>query len=220
VIDIQSICFYGINNSANSNQLDLFGFVQEQKAHDIVYDYFLLISLPAQINSDVVILKHKLNSRIPINGYNLFSVPHITLIKTYERSDSDDCIVKRTERALALQGTFKVDIQGVDFFKSASKRHIILKVERTTEIQQIHAKLREEFDGGSSGKNFNPHITIGKGISLNNFEKVAQSLNEFDYKNSFSSSYITLLRRTIHKGMSNRIVVSKYNEIRKVHLIT
>lgn len=205
--------------SANSNQLDMFGFVREQKAQVIVYDYFLLISLPAQINSDVVFLKHKLNSRIPINGVNLFSVPHITLIKTYERSDSDDVIVKRAERALALQGSFKMDIQGVDFFQSASKRHIILKVERTIEIQRIHTELRREFDAGSSGKNFNPHITIARGISLNNFEKVVQSLNEFDYKNSFSSSYITLLRRTIHKDMSNRIVASKYSEIHKVRLI-
>ena len=67
--------------NASANQLSLFSEVKKEgPVLDTVHQYFLIISPPNEIKSKVKSLKYKLHRAGGLSDYNLFSVPHISLM--------------------------------------------------------------------------------------------------------------------------------------------
>lgn len=184
------------------NQLSLFGFESELKIVSsfdrnpiVAYEYFLLISPSASIKQEVKALKNKLNEKIGMSNENVNSVPHISLLLLRENSNLDTFITEKVKHAAASFDGFNILINGAHKFEHPYTADLVLKVE-SDEINKLQTSLCHAFNLRAP-KSFVPHITIGRGIPKNKFEKIGTDFSDFDLREDFLCSSVTVLKRKV-----------------------
>ncbi|MCE3279704.1 MAG: hypothetical protein K0S44_1895 [Bacteroidetes bacterium] len=182
-------------------QLKLFGFepilnvINAEPVSVLSYEYFLLITPSAGIKQQIKDLKGKLNERIGISKENLNSVPHISLALFREKSNRDNYIIEKAKEAAAAFNDFEILINGARTFDHTYTRDLVLNVE-SIEIKKLQKTLLHTFNLKAPEK-FIPHINIAKGITKNKFGQIETAFHEFDLRDGFICSSITILKREI-----------------------
>jgi 2'-5' RNA ligase len=184
-------------------QLNLFGY--EPSAKEIakatrvksMYEYFMLISPDYRVKQYVYDLKKKLHNKIGLSNENLSSVPHLSLILLGRKTMQDSYIVENVRKTLKEQEVFNIEISKAGTFEHIKTNDIILNVENPEPVKQIYYNLANQFVPGMAYSGFTPHIIIGRNIPKKDFEKVASSLDEFNYQAQFTCKSITVLRREV-----------------------
>ena len=132
---------------------------------------------------------------INLQDFNLRSAPHISLLKL-QIAVNDDEVIARVAKALTVLHAFGISLKKAGYFKHGNTNDIILTLCDPRPVQQVFDCLRKEFEPRKSGK-IVPHLTIGRRIPSQEFEKVGGLLHTFDYTGSFSCASVVVLRENV-----------------------
>ncbi len=196
------------------DQYDLFEGTSE--ARRIIHEYLGVISTPLPITNLVIDQKEKADSMIGPHSVSRYSKPHLTLTHFSLRTDLENHVMERASRILANERPVLIKINGIGFFESGSKRHVVNHIEKSKPIERIYDLLNKNFPF-SSNKKFNPHITVAKSLSPFEFQKVQPYLPEFNFVASYTAYDVVILRREI-EFLRNQTVVTNYVPIYSVPL--
>lgn len=202
-------------------QLKLFGFEPELKIVSsfdrnpiVAFEYLFLISPGAKVKQQVKELKQKLHDKIGLAEENLLSVPHISLLLLRENSNRDLYIIEKANEALANIDDLNILVKGMHVFEHTYTADLVLKIENN--ISELQASLSRAFQMRVP-KSFIPHITLGRGIPKNRFEKLGPELREFDLREDFLCSSISILKRKV-EITANETKRSAYQKIHEARL--
>lgn len=177
-------------------QLDLFSVES--------YEYFFLIQPDKITDREVRLYKRIVNSSIYLSYENLWSVAHLSLFKWRVNYSVDAFIIEKLTKALEGIGGFMIKLDGLEIFHHRSeKRSLVLKVKNPESIQIVSKILEKEFKFRE--RSSSPHITIVRSIPVKEFDKLGNSLNQFDYKGEFLCNKITILKKQV--GQDKHYVV-------------
>ena len=174
-----------------NNQLSLF----EEATSSKFFEYFFIIPPDDKTTNHVKFLKRKLNKTISLSSENLFSKAHISLFKIHAKNSNDNHIINTTNEALQNNEKFRIKIKGIDIFNHSTSKSLVLQIENIDSITEIYKTLLYSFN--IPFHQINPHITIARSISVQEFIIINQSLNEFNYTGEFTCERVRVLKRTI-----------------------
>jgi 2'-5' RNA ligase len=170
-----------------------------------MHEYFFLIQPDPKTEKEVKLYKRIVNSSIHLSKENLWSAPHLSLFKWTVNCSMDDFIICKTDKALKDIAGFKVQLDGVGVYSHGNiKKSLVLKIKNPEPIRSVNKSLVHAFNFRS--RKISPHITIVSSIPVTDFNKLAYSLNQFNYKGEFLCNKITILKK-IHGENKNYIVL-------------
>jgi 2'-5' RNA ligase len=158
-------------------------------------------------------LKQKLHVKIGLSNENLTSVPHISLLTLRENSNRDNFIIEKTKELVTAFSDFTILVNGAHKIEQTYTADLILRIENEV-IHEIQTSLCRSFNFRTP-KNFVPHLTIGRGIPKNKFEKIGSDLSDFDLREDFLCNNITILKRKVEISAreTKRSVYTKICEV-------
>jgi 2'-5' RNA ligase len=174
-----------------NKQLSLF----KETISPAFFEYFFIIPPDDETANHVKFLKRKLDKTINLSSENLFSKAHISLFNRQSKNSTDNYIINTTTKALHNKEKFGVKIKGINIFDHSTSKSLVLQIENIDSITEIHRTLLHSFN--IPFHQINPHITIARSVSVQEFIKINQSLNEFNYTGEFACERIRILKRTI-----------------------
>ncbi|WP_256012340.1 2'-5' RNA ligase family protein [Desertivirga xinjiangensis] len=182
--------------SAINNQLALFDTQN--------YEFNILISPTYRIKNYVYNFKQQINERIGLDAKNLYSVPHISLFKM-ESVDNEDYILENFKQALLYSKRFKVELNGVGFFKHGeSKKSVFLNIVNPEPIVHIYKRLLSAFR--LKERPFMPRLTVVKAIANSKMNKIEYDLSKYNYHDNFFCTKVTVLKKPINDDPDTKYV--------------
>lgn len=185
---------------------------KENTSLDALYQYFLVIAPPDDIKNKVRGLKHKLHDVSELSDYNLFSVPHISLINFHTIRPVNERFIEAVQNVFLRNRTFEVELSGYDFFLHGNTSYTIyVKIKDTDPITNLHNELSMLL--GLPIHSFTPHLAVARTISRLSFEKGYSTVAKNTIDEKFICNNVTILERKIQNG-----VVSDYKVLKEVKL--
>lgn len=175
-----------------NKQLSLFGITPTSKS----YEYFFIISPDNKTKIKVKFLKERLNKTINLSSDNLFSKAHISLFKLRSKNNIDNYIINEVNEALQKKRRFKIKIQGQGILDHGNvSKSLVLHLENLESIKEINKILLASFN--IPHHKISPHITIARAIPIQDFIKIAPTIDEYNYEGEFICKSIKILKRVI-----------------------
>ena len=163
-----------------------------------IYDYFILISPPQQINHDVKNFKHELTSHIgPYNAAK--SHAHISLLRFHCIAEQEDNLIRQLESWGRHQSKIQIQLDHFNHFDYSRTLFIdIANKEPLLKLQdQLWWHLKLNMKGIDLAKpTFDPHLTIGKKLSSHQFPFAIEGFAGKQYRKNFFCTHLTLLKRS------------------------
>lgn len=206
--------YHQLKQYQGKEQLSLFPEPkQENTSLDALYQYFLVIAPPDDIKDKVRGLKHKLHDVSELSDYNLFSVPHISLINFHTIRPVNERFIEAVQNVFVRNQAFEVELNGYDFFLHGNSSYTIyVKIKDTEPIMNLHNELSMLL--GLPIRSFTPHLTVARTISRLSFEKGYSTVTKNVFDEQFICNSVTILERKIQNG-----VVSDYRLLKEVDII-
>ncbi|MGV3631564.1 MAG: 2'-5' RNA ligase family protein [Bacteroidota bacterium] len=175
-------------------------------------EYLFLVSPPDQIQQDILQIKGKIHSRIPLSPKNLKSKAHISLVEFPQMNRTEMQIVEKSGKLFKNMQPFELRLEGFGFFHHGrDKRTVYLQVKDSGPIRHVYTSLVEELK--LKNEKFTPHLTVAKSIRTTDLEKIEDDLLNYDYSAEFICGKITLLKKE-----SNDDFESDYQLVAEFHL--
>lgn len=199
------------NSSAQQAQLSLFSEAKkESHVLDTVHQYFFIISPPEAIKSKVKSLKYKLHKAVGLSDYNLYSVPHISLMSFHTMRPVNERFFAALQQLFSDNNTFDVDLNGFEYFEHGEESNTIyVKIENSNQIVKVYNELHRLL--GLSVRSFVPHLTVARTMSRVRFNKSYEMIKQHSFTEKFSCNHVTILERKLQHG-----VVSNYRILREI----
>lgn len=163
-----------------------------------IYDYFILISPPQQINHDVKNFKRELAHRIgPYGATN--SLAHISLLRFLCSTEQEDKLIRQLESWGSHQSKIQIQLDRFNHFDYSRTLFIdIANKEPLLHLQrQLWWHLKLNVKGVDLAKStFDPHLTIGKKLSSHQFPFAIEEFAGKQYEKNFFCTHLTLLKRS------------------------
>lgn len=172
---------------------------------EIKAEYLLVLSPDGTVKLKANELKRIYNLRYGCS-FSEGLTPHITLLNFVVSEKVSEAIINRIENATQSIKPFEVKIDGFDRFPSHT---IYLKISSREEVLNIINELFDNLDGYLPKSAFcsEPHLTIAKKMSANQFEQAWLDWQNEKYTSSFLGNEMILLKRVLVEG-------SKYEAIK------
>ncbi|WP_283093157.1 2'-5' RNA ligase family protein [Chitinophaga hostae] len=156
--------------------------------------YFIIISPCDRIKKIVEFFKILLDKIIPLSKINLYSKPHISLMK-FSSTDDDEQVIRKVKDALSSSQNFEVELNGSDIFQHGDlSTTLFLKISNPTPIEALYQLLLTADLAPVYRKKITPHLTIARTIP-NDIFAGRVDLSKFDYYDSFLCKHITILKQ-------------------------
>lgn len=199
--------------SAGNSQLSLFPEVKkETPAMDAVHQYFFIIPLPDEVKNKVKLLKHQLNTAVGLSDYNLYSVPHISLLSFHTMRPVNERFIQAIQELFSKNNPFRIKLSGFEHFEhGVSTNTLYAKIEDSDQIKNLYYELNLLL--GFRVRSFIPHLTIARNIPRANFEKSFSMAKQYALDEGFNCDQVTILERKLQHG-----VVSKYQVLKEISL--
>lgn len=199
--------------SAGNSQLSLFPEAKkETPAMDAVHQYFFIIPLPDAVKNKVKLLKHQLNTAIGLSDYNLYSVPHISLLSFHTMRPVNERFIQAIQELFSRNNPFRVKLSGFAHFEHGlNSNTLYAKIEDSDQIKNLYYELNLLL--GFRVRSFVPHLTIARSIPRANFEKSFTMAKQYSLEEEFNCDQVTILERKLQHG-----VVSKYQVLKEISL--
>lgn len=159
---------------------------------------YLVLALPyAEINEEVKSFKRDFYKECgSYSGQN--SCAHIRLISFFQRDDREERIVDAVKKLSSNIQGFEVFLNGFDLDHKSRELYIdVLNKESLSDVyHMLRMKLFEEFVSLSFlNPRYEPHMSIGKGLSPIQFIRAAELYKPKAYTNNFRVTRLHVLKR-------------------------
>ena len=197
--------------NASANQLSLFSEVKKEgPVLDTVHQYFLIISPPNEIKSKVKSLKYKLHRAVGLSDYNLFSVPHISLMSFHTMRPVNERFFQALQQLFSKNHSFEIDLNGFYYFEHGNESNTIyVKIENSFQIVKVYHELHTLL--GLRVREYVPHLTVARTVSRNRFHKSYDLIKQHHFSEKFTCNQVTVLERKLQHG-----VVSNYRIVKEI----
>ena len=162
------------------------------------YEYNLLISPPRKVIDKVFSFKKLLNDIVQISKRDLYSTPHISLLKLLY-TDSDRLIIFLLKQALRHSKKFQIELNGVGRFDNKTSNTIYVNIANPEPVISIHETLMSTF--GCRRQKLIPHLTIARGILNSDVDKLRYTIPH--YQEHFCCNTITILKKPVGNIQEN-----------------
>ncbi|WP_259070266.1 2'-5' RNA ligase family protein [Mucilaginibacter sp. X4EP1] len=162
-------------------------------------DYLIILSPPDEVSEQVKRLKY--SSSTVIGEYDsLFSKAHIS-IQPWMRKKPEwvTPLIPKLQRDLQNLPPITLNIDGFAYFDQQETATIYAKLVSTPATKAWFKSLRKYFNTPS----FEPHITVARSISKDNFNKLWPYFNGRPWQQEFKVDRLTILCRE-HIGYQQR----------------
>lgn len=146
---------------------------------------FVIISPSESILQDVFYLKKSIRELLGHTFESEFSKAHVSLLK-YRDPHIDNELYRINSRLSALK-PFTLYIKDFDILHHGNNRSICLNVINKNPVRELAEVL--------TGREIQPHITVAKNLSPDDFNKVWSAIKRITYSNRFRCDHITVLKR-------------------------
>jgi len=155
-----------------------------------VFEYLFLIPLNG-IHREVTELKDHLFHLVGGNYPGYKSTPHITLFNIASSSQMD-LVLERLN--VTWMPPFQIKVKGFDYYEHGQKsRSIYLNIEKKQTIVYLQSWLSDFFLLRKHA--FDPHITIGRTLPVNTFEKVWSDIRSMRFERAMNCNKLIILKR-------------------------
>jgi 2'-5' RNA ligase len=166
----------------------------------IIYEYLAIISPEQTVTADIQAMKQSCKTNYGWKS-EAGTKPHLTLFSYLGNAASESILIKDFEQITTQTPTINIRLSGFDCFAGQSYT-IYVKIEEDPDLSGLLSNLKKVLGHWlKGGKNpaYRPstkaHLTIAKGISKHDFEKVWAAWKNKNYQASFKADRMLLLRR-------------------------
>ncbi|MEQ9375224.1 MAG: 2'-5' RNA ligase family protein [Imperialibacter sp.] len=159
-----------------------------------VFEYLFLIHLK-EIEKDVVALKDRVFNAIGSRYAGHHSTPHISLFNISSTDQMDHMLELMN---ISWMPSFQVDVNGFDYYSHGQKsRTLYVNIERKDSIVYLQKWLANFFR--LRKHSYDPHITLGRTIPIDLFEKAWDDIKTLRFQKSFTCDRLVVLKRKQQK---------------------
>jgi 2'-5' RNA ligase len=170
---------------------------------NILYEYLLVISPDKELLTALIQMKNHFQLAYGCE-YAASLIPHITLINFVQLEKNMEKVINYFERFSKHIKPFEIQLCGFDGFANhtvfvnvATKKPIVKIVE---DMQTKFSGLLRPLTHSAPHFIFNPHITIARKMSENQYNKAMEEWHNKQFNAVFWASEIVLLKRKITGG--------------------
>ncbi|HUM45357.1 MAG TPA: 2'-5' RNA ligase family protein, partial [Chitinophagales bacterium] len=171
-------------------------------------EYLLVISPPPHVSNEVMLLKKIFHRQFDHYGA-VVTKPHITLCNFVQSEDLEQELLKRIALVAQKHAAFRVSLDGFDGFPYHT---IFIKVLHADPVTQIVTELKQQLKLPLKYSSFSmkPHLTIARGLDKEKFSRASAEFFEREYKASFVSAGMVLLKKDAAAKFGKYEVVKEF----------